>query len=56
MNPYFLNIAERVSPEKLEVEIRFSAEMDGFWSYVQSKGNQRWTWYATERQSGVIQA
>jgi insertion element IS1 protein InsB len=56
MNPYFLNNAERASPEKLEVEIRFSAEMDEFWSYVQNKGNQRWTWYGIERQSGVIPA
>jgi IS1 family transposase len=30
--------------------------MDEFWSYVQNKGNQRWTWYAMERQSGVVPA
>jgi insertion element IS1 protein InsB len=30
--------------------------MGEFWSYVQNKGNQRWTWYAIERQSGVILA
>jgi insertion element IS1 protein InsB len=41
---------------QLEVEIRFSAEMDEFWSFVQNKGNQRWTWYAIERQSGIILA
>jgi insertion element IS1 protein InsB len=40
----------------LEVEIRFEAEMDEFWSFVQNKGNQRWTWYAQERRSGVILA
>jgi insertion element IS1 protein InsB len=40
----------------LEVEIRFSAEMDEFWSFVGRKSNQRWTWYAIERRSGVILA
>jgi insertion element IS1 protein InsB len=38
------------------VEIRFSAEMDEFWSFVQNKKNQRWTWYAIERNSGIILA
>ena len=41
---------------KLEVEIRFAVEGDEFWSYVGNKGNQRWTWYALERQSGIILA
>jgi insertion element IS1 protein InsB len=41
---------------QLEVEIRFSAEMDEFWSFVQNKSNQRWTWYAIERESGIILA
>lgn len=30
--------------------------MDEFWSYVQSKKNRRWTWYAIERNSGIIVA
>jgi insertion element IS1 protein InsB len=30
--------------KQLEVEIRFTAEMDEFWSFVQNKRNQRWTW------------
>jgi insertion element IS1 protein InsB len=40
----------------LEVDLHFSAEMDGFWSFVQHKGNQRWTWYALECRSGIILA
>jgi insertion element IS1 protein InsB len=40
----------------LEVEIYFSAEMDEFWSFVGNKSDQRWTWYAIERESGVILA
>jgi insertion element IS1 protein InsB len=40
----------------LEVEIRFSAEMDEFWGFVQNKSNQRRTWYAIERRSGIILA
>jgi insertion element IS1 protein InsB len=30
--------------------------MDEFWSFVQNKGNQRWTWYAIDRNSGIILA
>ena len=30
--------------------------MDEFWSFVQKKSNQRWTWYAIERTSGCILA
>jgi insertion element IS1 protein InsB len=30
--------------------------MDEFWNYVQNKGNQEGTWYAIDRQSGVILA
>jgi insertion element IS1 protein InsB len=41
---------------RLEVEICFSAEMDEFWSFVGRKSNQRWTWYAIERLTGVILA
>jgi insertion element IS1 protein InsB len=28
--------------------------MDEFWSFVKKKKNQRWTWYAMEKQTGVI--
>jgi insertion element IS1 protein InsB len=30
--------------------------MDEFWSFVKTKKNQRWTWYAIERQTGIIVA
>jgi len=42
--------------KELEVEIRLEGEMDEFWSFVQNKSNQRWTWYAIERKSGCILA
>jgi len=42
--------------KKLEIEIRTDLEGDEFWSYVNSKKNQRWTWYAIERKSGIILA
>jgi len=32
----------------------YTAEMDEFWSFVENKSNQRWTWYAMEKQSGII--
>jgi len=30
--------------------------MDEFWSYVQNKKNQRWTWYAIDRSTGRVLA
>ena len=30
--------------------------MDEFWSYVGKKSNQRWTWYALDKSSGIIVA
>ena len=42
--------------EKLEIAIKCDGEMDEFWSYVGNKSNQRWTWYAIERNSGCILA
>jgi len=56
VNPYFLDKDEIVKMNDLEVEIRFEGEADEFWSYVQNKSNQRWTWYAIERKSGIILA
>ena len=38
----------------LEVELR--AEADEFWSFVGDKSNQRWTWYALDRATGIILA
>jgi insertion element IS1 protein InsB len=40
----------------LEIEIRCSSELDEFWSYVKCKSNQRWTWYAIDKNSGCILA
>ena len=51
MNPYFIP-----RPAGIEIEIKTDAEADEFWSYVGNKGNQRWTWYALERNTGVILA
>jgi transposase-like protein len=56
VNPYFLTAAEIQTLNNLEVDIKFSGEMDEFWSFVQNKSNQRWTWYAIERKSGCILA
>jgi IS1 family transposase/DNA-directed RNA polymerase subunit RPC12/RpoP len=56
VNPFFLDKEETGKMGKLEVEIRFEAEGDEFWSYVKSKANQRWTWYVIDRKSGIILA
>ena len=53
MNPFFMSdLLSRL----LDVEIFLNAEADEFWSYVGNKANQRWTWYAIDRTSGVILA
>jgi len=54
VNPFFLSAGDIFSD--LEIEIRTDAEADEFWSYIGNKGNQRWTWYAIERKSGIILA
>ena len=36
------------------LEIDYAVEMDEFWSFVNNKKNQRWTWYAIEKQTGII--
>ena len=42
--------------KQLEVEISYPTEMDEFWSFVGNKHNQRWTWYAMEKETGIIVA
>jgi insertion element IS1 protein InsB len=56
VNLYFLTKEATDKMEDLEVEIRLEGEMDEFWSFVQKKSNQRWTWYAIERRRGCILA
>jgi len=38
----------------VDITINYTAEMDEFWSFVETKFNQRWTWYAMDKSSGVI--
>jgi insertion element IS1 protein InsB len=54
VNPYLLDKVEQGQLSELEVEVHYSTEWDEFWSYVQKKENQRWTWYIVERSSGRI--
>jgi len=42
--------------KKMGVDIYYTAEMDEFWSFVEKKSNQRWTWYAIDKASGIILA
>ena len=56
MNPYVLDMIEHGQLKKLEVDIYYTAEMDEFWSFVEKKSNQRWTWYAMDKASGIILA
>lgn len=52
MNPHFAARLSGLPPYEVEIEIR--VEADEFWSYVGNKKNQRWTWHAVERKSGVV--
>jgi insertion element IS1 protein InsB len=56
VNPYFTPGLDGTSSAGIEVEIRTDAEADELWSYVGNKKKQRWTWYAIERNTGVILA
>ena len=41
---------------ELDVFIGYGCEIDEFWSYVGSKANPYWTWYAIERVGGRVVA
>ena len=38
------------------IDVAICTEADEFWSYVGAKSHQRWTWYAIERDSGIVLA
>jgi insertion element IS1 protein InsB len=42
--------------KRLDVGICYTAEADEFWSFVGRKSNQRWTWYAMDKSSGIVLA
>ena len=56
MTPYVLDMIEHGQLKRMEVEIYYTAEMDEFWSFVGKKSNQRRTWYAIDKRSGIILA
>ena len=56
MNPYLLDKEEVKNLNSLGISFHYTAEADEFWSYVGSKDNQRWTWYAMDKSSGIILA
>ena len=56
VNPYVIDMIEHNQLQRLDVQLYYTAEMDEFWSYVGKKSNQRWTWYAMDKSSGIIVA
>ena len=56
VNPNLLDIQEAEQLSELDVDIYYSTEWDEFWSFIQNKSQQRWTWYIVERRTGVIVA
>jgi insertion element IS1 protein InsB len=55
VNPNFSEYVFPGTPRSGEFCVILSAELDEFWSYVGNKSNQRWTWYALERDTGLAQ-
>lgn len=56
VNPYLVDKVEAGQLSELEICFYYDTEWDEFWSYVAKKSNQRWTWYAVERKTGLILA
>ena len=56
MNPYAIDMIEHGKLKELEVDFFYTAELDEFWSFVGSKKEQRWTWLAMDKKSGIILA
>ena len=49
-----MDMAEANKLDIMDITINYTAEMDEFWSFVETKFNQRWTWYAMDKNSGVL--
>ena len=56
VNPYAIDMIEKEKLNELEVDLFYTAELDEFWSFVGSKSEQRWTWLAMDKKSGIILA
>ncbi len=60
------HVLQHLHPEQVEVEIwradalevrhGLSSELDEMWSYVRSKANPRWLWYAIDHHTGKVLA
>ena len=51
VHPACAKKARKLEAKRLGLVIRW-AETGGFWSYVQNKNKQRWTWYVPDHQTG----
>ncbi len=56
MNPCVIDRTEAHHLERLGEKICFAVSVDEQWSFVKSKANQRWLWYALEKESGRVLA
>jgi insertion element IS1 protein InsB len=54
LNLYILDMVEDKRLKKLNIEFYYTADPDESWSFVGNKSNQRWTWYAVDKNSGII--
>jgi insertion element IS1 protein InsB len=55
VNNFLLSECQK-NNDSIDIQIHCTCEIDEFWSYVYSKSNQRWTWYATDSVSGRVLA
>lgn len=56
VNPYVIDKQEAHRLALLGEIICLAVSIDEQWSYVKSKANQRWLWYALEKRSGKVLA
>ena len=56
VNPDAIDMIEQEKLRELKVDFFYTAELDECWSFVGSKKEQRWTWLAMDKKSGIILA
>ena len=56
VNPHLVDKIEAQQLSELYVVLGYITEWDEFWSYVGCKKRPRWTWYLTEKDTGIVLA
>ena len=56
VNPRIHELLSNENHPEVRLEVAFEAELDEQWSFVGSKANQRWLWYAVDHATNTILA